>query len=116
MRRAAKVGSIVVSCAVVGCASHWKLRGGPSECTSMCTKWNLEFVAIVGLGSQDATGEGATACVCQVPQKPATPASPPAGSAAPTSLLSTPIIAAEVVLRAHAQQRREDQKADSYAH
>jgi hypothetical protein len=116
VRRAGKLAALVVSGALVGCASHWKIRGGPTECMSMCSKWNMEFVAIVALGSQDATGEGATACVCQVSAKPGAPPSPPAGSAAPTSLRSTPIIAAEVVLHARAESKREDKRADSYAH
>src|SRR6266542_452161 len=112
--RTSKAALVVVTgaLAALGCASHWKVRGGPQECMSMCSRWNLEFVGMVGLGSQDASGEGATACVCQV-QKPGAP--PPASSgAAPTSLLSAPIVAAEAAAMAHGEQVRELKKADMY--
>ncbi len=56
--------SIVVSLA--GCASEWKIQGGPRECVAMCAGWNMELTGMVGVGNQDAAGPGATACVCQV--------------------------------------------------
>lgn len=51
---------------LTGCASQWKIQGGPSECTQMCRNWNMELTGMVGVGNQDSTGPGATACVCQV--------------------------------------------------
>jgi hypothetical protein len=60
-----------------GCASQWKIRGGPNECVQMCRSWDMELSGMVGVGSQDATGPGATACVCQVRRA--------AGAAAPTA-------------------------------
>lgn len=53
----------------LGCASQWKISGGPQECVSMCKGWGMELAGMVGVGNQDPTGEGATACVCQVPGK-----------------------------------------------
>ena len=31
----------------------------------MCKSWDLEFAGMVGVGNQERTGDGATACVCQ---------------------------------------------------
>ena len=49
-----------------GCASQWKIQGGPVECRQMCEGWDMELTGMVGVGNQDASGPGATACVCQV--------------------------------------------------
>ena len=46
-------------------ASKWKIHQGPSECIEMCKSWDLEFAGMVGVGNQEKTGDGATACVCQ---------------------------------------------------
>ena len=32
----------------------------------MCKSWNLQFAGMVGVGNQEPSGDGATACVCQV--------------------------------------------------
>ena len=45
--------------------SKWKIHQGPSECIEMCKSWDLEFAGMVGVGNQEKTGDGATACVCQ---------------------------------------------------
>jgi hypothetical protein len=55
-----------LSLTLAGCASQWKIQGGPHECRAMCHKWNMELTGMVGVGNQSATGPGATACVCQV--------------------------------------------------
>jgi hypothetical protein len=71
----------------------------------MCQKWNLELVAMVGVGSQEATGDGATACVCQVPVKAASSAAPAAPSPAPaasgsSSGISRPLLGVEAAMAA----------------
>src|SRR5215471_14061261 len=45
--------------------SPWKIHGGLKECLDMCRVWDLEFVAMVGVGDQGPSTEGASACVCQ---------------------------------------------------
>jgi hypothetical protein len=74
----------------------------------MCKKWELEFVAMVGVGNQESTGDGATACVCQVPGKQA-PVPAPTGSSAPppapagsasSSALSPSLLASEAAMAA----------------
>jgi hypothetical protein len=52
-----------------GCASPWKISGGPPECMQMCRGWNMELVGMVGVGNQDPSGAGATACVCEIASK-----------------------------------------------
>ncbi len=49
-----------------GCASPWKIQGGPKECTQICERWGMQLTGMVGVGNQDRTGDGATACVCEV--------------------------------------------------
>ena len=66
---------------VAGCASDWKIHGGPQECFQMCQSWNMQLVGMVGVGSQDRTGGGATACVCEIPT-PATGCASPASRCA----------------------------------
>ena len=53
---------IVLMVLCVGCASNWKIHGGPSECEEMCEEWGLEFTAMGGVGDQGKFGQGATAC------------------------------------------------------
>lgn len=88
---------------LLGCASNWKIHGGPEECVQMCNKWGLVFAGMVGVGDQSRTGEGATACVCQV----AAPAQTSGGSAAATASLAAPISAAQAAAAAHAAQQRQ---------
>jgi len=67
MRVIARCAGLVVWASVLGgCASQWKIQGGPKECVQMCRTWDMELSGMVGVGNQDATGPGATACVCQV--------------------------------------------------
>jgi hypothetical protein len=87
-----------------GCASQWKIQGGPKECLAMCKNWGLQFTAMVGVGNQDTTGEGATACVCQVPAR--STASAEQGGAAASTGLAAPIVA-EAAAAAAAQQRNQ---------
>ena len=60
----------------------------------MCSAWDLEFTAMVGVGSQDRTGDGATACVCQPRREKQSAIMEGAGST--TSSLAAPITAAEL--------------------
>ncbi len=83
-----------------GCASPWKIHGGPAECLQMCKNWNLEFAGMVGVGSQDSARAGATACVCQVPRPNAAAAK--GGEAASSASLAGPITAAQAALAATA--------------
>src|SRR4051812_36722178 len=110
----AGLGLVLLLTANLGCASQWKLQGGPAECVSMCSKWNLEFVAMVGVGNQDATGNGATACVCHVPQR-ATPGSLSGGAGASSSLAG-PIVAAEAAAAAQAAQQQQLQAQSAASH
>ena len=61
---------LAASALAIGCVpkSQWKIQVGPKSCVKMCQSWDLEFAAMVGVGNQKETGDGATACVC----KPAT--------------------------------------------
>jgi hypothetical protein len=88
-----------------GCASQWKIHGGPPECIRMCTKWNLEFAGMVGVGNQDSMGEGATACVCQVRRNPAQASN--GGEAAASASLAGPITAAQAAIAANAVMQRQ---------
>jgi hypothetical protein len=90
-----------------GCASQWKIQGGPKECVAMCRSWDMELTGMVGVGNQDATGEGATACVCQV-RRAAAAATPTDLAASGTSAsMSAAIVALEQAQRAqHEQQAR----------
>jgi hypothetical protein len=100
----AKVGFVVLALSMVGCASQWKIQGGPQECVQMCRNWNMELTGMVGVGNQDATGPGATACVCQV--KRATGAEASAELAASGTAASS---AAVIVAIEEQQQRQREQ-------
>ena len=52
--------------------SPWKIHGGARECMDMCRLWDLEFVAMVGVGDQGPATEGASACICQLRKSAAT--------------------------------------------
>ena len=81
-----------------GCAlqrpSPWKVQGGPKECMDMCRLWDLEFVAMVGVGDQGRSSEGASACVCQLRKSPAASAAV-LGAAAAAASMAAPITAAQ---------------------
>ena len=89
------------------CASEWKIHGGPKDCVRMCANWNMELTAMVGVGSQESSGPGATACVCQ-PRGGETAASTEkrAGGAS-SAALAAPITAQAAAAAAAAQQQRQ---------
>lgn len=102
--RAAAI-TLALLLAFSGCAgSQWKVHGGPAECLKMCAGWGLEFAGMVGVGSQEKWGDGATACVCQVAQRP--PAHSGGGGASAASLAG-PITAAQAAAAAHAAQQQQ---------
>jgi len=76
----------------------------------MCTKWDLEFAGMVGVGDQSPSGDGATACVCQVRTAQSGPANTSGGPAAGASL-AAPITAAQAAMAAQmaSQQRMQQQ-------
>ena len=100
----ARFGFVVLALSMVGCASQWKIQGGPQECVQMCRNWNMELAGMVGVGNQDATGSGATACVCEV--KRATGAEASAELAASGTAASS---AAVIVAIEREQQRQREQ-------
>ncbi|MGH7434337.1 MAG: hypothetical protein ACRENE_01530 [Polyangiaceae bacterium] len=104
MNRAFVVVAIVAAFGEVACASQWKIQGGPKECIKMCSNWDLEFAGMVGVGNQDATGDGATACVCQVRGKATGSAGAAEGAAAGS--IAAPITAAEAAAAAQAAQQQ----------
>lgn len=97
-KRSLMVLAVTLLCS--GCASDWKVQGGPAACEKMCEKWGLEFTAMVGVGNQDRTGEGATACVCQPKDKRRASLE---GAASSSTSLAAPIVAAEEAAAAAAQ-------------
>ena len=97
--------------ALPGClstGSAWKVHGGPQECARMCAGWGLEFAGMVGVGSQQAWGDGATACVCQV--RGASPVTPQA--AATAASLAAPIARAAEERRRRQDEEQGDQEKD----
>jgi hypothetical protein len=101
----ARFGFVVLLLSMVGCASQWKIQGGPPECVQMCRNWNMELSGMVGVGNQDATGPGATACVCQVKRA--------AGAAADAELAAsgTAASSAAVIVAIEEEQRRQAEQA-----
>lgn len=92
-----------------GCASQWKIQGGPKECVEMCRNWDMELSGMVGVGNQDATGPGATACVCQVRKT--------AGSATSNELAASGTSAgqaAAIVALEEAQRQQQQQQQQSH--
>jgi len=73
--------------------SPWKIHGGARECMDMCRLWDLEFVAMVGVGDQGPASEGASACICQVRKSAAS--AEVLGAAAAAASMAAPISAAE---------------------
>lgn len=96
------VRSVWLGSCVFGCASPWKIHGGPGECVAMCRGWNMELTGMVGVGNQDSTGEGATACVCEIPTAGGEVATGAVGTATST--------AAVVVALQQAQQQQQQQQ------
>lgn len=87
------VGWVTVVLFLGGCASQWKIHGGPRECTAMCESWGMDLSGMVGVGNQDATGPGATACVCQVRRAGATAPPTQVGSSGAAAGVSAIIVA-----------------------
>ena len=97
----------VVGLLSVGCASPWKISGGPKECVSMCREWDMELAGMVGVGDQGSTGGGATACVCQVKGKGAT--------AAETGSAGIAAGSAAVIVAIQEEERRQQEQAQQAA-
>lgn len=57
---------LIAALSLTACASNWKIHGGPKECKSMCEEWDMELTGMVGVGDQSSSGDGATACVCEI--------------------------------------------------
>lgn len=92
---------------LAGCASQWKIQGGPPQCEAMCRNWNMELTGMVGVGNQDSTGPGATACVCQVRRTASTPAQTEVGASGTSASMSAAIVAlAEAQRQQQAPQSR----------
>jgi hypothetical protein len=66
----------------------------------MCKGWDLEFAGMVGVGSQESSGPGATACVCQI--RGGDDEAKSGGQAAPAASMAGPITAAEAAMAAAA--------------
>ena len=96
---------VVLSLSMLGCASQWKIQGGPQECVQMCRSWNMDLTGMVGVGNQDATGPGATACVCQVKPAAGAPASADPGAS------GTAASSAAVIAAIEAEQQRQQEQA-----
>jgi hypothetical protein len=99
--------TIVLGLFLGGCASPWKIHGGPKECSQMCSSWGMELTGMVGVGNQDRTGYGATACVCELP-RPAAPAST-SGAAVSRGAVGTATGTAAVVVALEEARRQEEQ-------
>lgn len=99
---ASKIGGVLLALGLSACASQWKIHGGPQECVQMCKSWDMELTGMVGVGNQDKSGPGATACVCELRRKPATVPVAQAGTTASTS-------AVVVALQEAERQRQEEQ-------
>jgi len=95
-----------LSAGCLGTGSGWKVQGGPQACAQMCAGWGLEFAGMVGVGNQDAWGDGATACVCQV--RGASSITPQAAATA-TSLAAPIARAAEEKRRREAEDQKEQE-------
>lgn len=84
----------------------------------MCKSWNLQFAGMVGVGNQDPSGDGATACVCQVGSF-APQASNGTGKGAMSggamASMAAPISAAEAAAAAMAAQQRQMQMQSTMA-
>ena len=96
---------VVLALGLSACASEWKIHGGPQECVQMCNAWNMELTGMVGVGNQDKTGPGDTACLCQVPS------SGGEASATPVAAAGTAPGTAAAIVALEAAQRRNRQAA-----
>src|SRR5262245_2504957 len=87
---------VAVFAGLIGCPgpSHWKVHGGPAQCVEMCTHWGLQFAAMVGVGDQAPTTNGATACVCVPPAAQPGATGPANAGGATAATLAGPIVIA----------------------
>lgn len=90
----------------VGCASPWKIHGGPRECVQMCKNWDMDLSGMVGVGNQDASGPGATACVCQLRGAPASSRTEKVGGPGTTASTAAVIVALQEAERQRAESRK----------
>lgn len=85
----------------------------------MCKSWNLQFAGMVGVGNQDPSGDGATACVCQVgsfgPQASTDQSGGGLSGGAMGASLAAPISAAEAAAAAAAARRQQMQNQSAMA-
>jgi hypothetical protein len=101
-------GVVVCVSLLAGCASQWKIQGGPKECMQMCAAWDMELTGMVGVGNQDASGPGATACVCQPRKTADAPGATAVGSPGAATGMSAAIVALQ---EAERQQRQQQSQA-----
>jgi hypothetical protein len=87
--------TMVLTILLFGCATEWKVQGGPGECVQMCKSWGMELTGMVGVATQARFGGGSSACVCEVPRS--------AGGAANSS---APTAGALVMLQRHQEATR----------
>jgi hypothetical protein len=74
----------------------------------MCQSWDMDLTGMVGVGNQDATGEGATACVCQVRRTAPTAAPNTVGASGTAAGMAAAIVA---IKEAQRQQQQQQQQA-----
>ena len=97
---------LVLAALLASCASPWKIQGGPRECTQMCQNWNMDLTGMVGVGNQDATGPGATACVCQVRRAAASADTNEVAASGTSASTAAVIVAIEEAERQQQEQQR----------
>jgi hypothetical protein len=106
----ARMGWLAVAMAVAmaalasGCASEWKIHGGPAECVQICQSWNMRLTGMVAVGDQSRRGGGASACVCEIPTSGGQVAAGASGMAASTGAIA-------VMLAQQARQQQQQQQA-----
>ena len=77
----------------------------------MCQSWDMDLSGMVGVGNQDATGEGATACVCQVRKTAPAAASNDIGATGTAAGMAAAIVAIQEAQRQQQQQQQQQQQA-----
>ena len=102
MTRIIRIGALLTLFALGGCASQWKVHGGPAECMAMCQEWDMELAGMVGVGNQGRSGGGASACVCTVRGARAS-----TGSSGTTASLAGAVVA---IQQSQQQQQQQQQR------
>ncbi len=69
----------------------------------MCANWGMDLTGMVGVGNQDSTGDGATACVCQKRGAPAATQDP--GSSGVSTSTAAVVVALQEAQRQQQQQQ-----------